>query len=413
MYLTKKLTPILLNFAVFTAAYGQGSVVIDSTMVKKLRIDPITAIGVPAGEIFSKVEYIPLETSEQSLFGTVNNLQVVDGKLIFYDMDTWSILIFNNKGKFINRLTSKNIAGSAELPAGTSDGNVFRTFNIVKEKNKAHIEIISNKFLLKYDLDGKFIEKIKSQPKTLTYMLKNFSKIVPYYSEDQNTYYEFALLKKDKTERYFPFSLSKFGQDDFYTQGSRFFPAPDNYSVTFIDYYSYDALDISENGVFLKYRFIFPQSLSMPEDFAVNPIYKAKKWDYIKSHKQMIYGIHNVVKIRDYLYFSLAQYSQQISDKKALAYHLPSGKLLSLQHVIPDASTYFLPTNDATYGSNFMMKGFLNYDETSLYTVISSLSMFKFDSENKVGKTFYPAHLKEYFKGSSKNNAVIVKITPR
>ena len=163
----------------------------------------------------------------------------------------------------------------------------------------------------------------------------------------------------------------------------------------------------------LKYRFLLPQTLSMPADFVSNPIYKFKKWDLIRSNKQMVYSIHGIVEIGPYLYFSLAQYSQQIADKKTLAYHLTSGKMISLQHIIPDASTYFLPTNDATYGSNFMSKGYLTYDQKYLYTVISSLSMFRFYTENNAGKALYPPNLKKYFNGTPKDNPIIVRITPK
>lgn len=42
---------------------------IDSSAVQRIRIDPATAKGVPAGQLFEKVEFIPLETNEKSLFG--------------------------------------------------------------------------------------------------------------------------------------------------------------------------------------------------------------------------------------------------------------------------------------------------------------------------------------------------------
>jgi len=52
---------------------------------QKIRIIPKQAYGGPVSEYFNKIEYIPLETSKESLFGDINNLTITDDSYIISD----------------------------------------------------------------------------------------------------------------------------------------------------------------------------------------------------------------------------------------------------------------------------------------------------------------------------------------
>ncbi|MFV0604984.1 MAG: 6-bladed beta-propeller [Niabella sp.] len=75
--------------------------------VPKIRIDPAKAYGGTVSKYFSDVEYIPLETTKESLFGDVNELKITDSSIIITDIDTKSLLIFSKTGRFLKRIYGK------------------------------------------------------------------------------------------------------------------------------------------------------------------------------------------------------------------------------------------------------------------------------------------------------------------
>lgn len=405
-----KLCVIALGFFNVTSAQEPK---IDSSAMRLLRIDPSVAKGTPVSQLFEKVEYIPLETTKNSLFGEIGRLEVVDDKFVIYDFDTQSVLIFNSRGGYINKITPKDVADATELSGKAGVGNVFNSFSISNEDGVNCIVIFSNGSLFKYDLSGTLISKTKGGTLSPEYILSNTVKVIPDFTENKEIFYEFAWIKGNEAQLFFPFSLKRYEEDEFISASNRFDVAIDKGSIFYSNFYSYDIFELSGKGVFLKYRFILPQSIALPADFMNNPAYKAKRWEYLQNNKNTVYGIHNIVQMGEYLYFTLDAASQQISTKKTLAYNLKNNDLISIQHITPDASTFFLPVNDSAYGSNFLSRGFFAYDERSFYTSISSLSMFRFHSENKEGQNSYSANMKNYFdKSKPESNPVIVKVTP-
>lgn len=72
--------------------------------VPKLRIDPSKAYGGNVSDYFDSVEYIPLETTKESLFGDVGKLIITDSSYVIKDNDTKCILFFLLNGKFIKKI---------------------------------------------------------------------------------------------------------------------------------------------------------------------------------------------------------------------------------------------------------------------------------------------------------------------
>lgn len=58
-------------------AFSQAGKV-DSTGMVTLRIDPQTARGANVSQVFDEVKFIPLETTKESLFGSINDLKIVE-----------------------------------------------------------------------------------------------------------------------------------------------------------------------------------------------------------------------------------------------------------------------------------------------------------------------------------------------
>jgi len=114
-----------------------------------LRIDPDNARGGTASQIFDSLEFIPLETTKESLLGSIDQLEIVDSFFIILDMrGSHSILIFNRNGKFHARIKAEG-------------GNRFLGYFSINRK--ANQIIITNNFddsLLIYNFNGNLVNKL-------------------------------------------------------------------------------------------------------------------------------------------------------------------------------------------------------------------------------------------------------------
>ena len=108
-----------------------------------IRIDPAHARGGTASQIFEKVNFIPLETTKESLFGKIDQLAVTKDYFIILDEQTNSILIFKKNGKF----HAKIAGGGTQMGNNTSNKywKNIQEFYIIESANKAMIEILWRK----------------------------------------------------------------------------------------------------------------------------------------------------------------------------------------------------------------------------------------------------------------------------
>lgn len=136
----KFLTPAIVGMFLTISVCAQTNITV--------RIDPDNARGGTASQIFDAIRFIPLETNQQSLFGTINQLEVTDSFFIILDIQSRSIILFNRDGRFHTRIKS--------------DGS-DKYFNYFSIDRTAQTIIVTNNYangLLVYDFDGRFIKKI-------------------------------------------------------------------------------------------------------------------------------------------------------------------------------------------------------------------------------------------------------------
>jgi hypothetical protein len=77
--------------------------------MRTLRIDPTTARGAAASQVFEEIKFIPLETTKESLFGSIHQFRIADGNYVIWDYDTKAILIFNKDGKYKAKINASKI----------------------------------------------------------------------------------------------------------------------------------------------------------------------------------------------------------------------------------------------------------------------------------------------------------------
>jgi hypothetical protein len=120
--------------------------ILTNAQATTLRIDPSSARGGTVSQLFDEVNFIPLETIKESLFGRIDQLEVTDKYFVILDDNTNSILIFDKTGKFHAKIKGPN---------NEDYTNPIGAFRIVPSKNLIECHQISSTQTKLYSFDGK------------------------------------------------------------------------------------------------------------------------------------------------------------------------------------------------------------------------------------------------------------------
>ncbi len=398
-----------------------------------LRIDPAFASGLPASQVFEEINYIPLETTKESLFGTINQLEINDQYFIIFDRSTNAILLFEKNGKFHAKISGKG-AGifSFNYEKENRRIRVFSTNNkqlsdqirIKAETDSAGAIALMNRFIkvAYYDLDGKVLKENASKklltPANLTSVylpagisFSNFAIAGDDMQESQA--FELNLYKDGKVyQSYFPYNhkkdVARYGR---YLNSPAGFSRSQNDTVFYFTRpLEYSIFELTPHTIREKYRLIFLMKNTFPETFLTDKISQNDRRSFLRDNPSLITGLSNIHERKDRLFFKINNNERRRSGSTSLLYDLKTGQLISINNLTPDSTTSFLPLFDFP----FSYESFKNADEKYFYTYISSMRMFQAEEGNSDKNISYPPMLAQYFqKGDKKDNPVIVQLKPK
>ncbi|MES2426895.1 MAG: 6-bladed beta-propeller [Bacteroidota bacterium] len=396
-------------------AFAQKIIKTDTSHFVTLHVDPSNAMGGNVSDVFSEVNYIPLETTPESTFGSIKQLAVTDKYYIIRDDNTNSVLFFTKDGKY-----------HAKIKDSSTDPyrNKIREFFVNRFTNQIVLSEDSYRTVKYYDFDGKLIKiedrvsaDFKADMSATSFYFIGPNKLVNcdmYRDEDE------------KSEYYKPFHRSLLQ----FMDGPKVYATGFNYTADrgkketishsigplsyfgndttlfYSEYFSYSINTVTPNSIKRAYHFVFPLSMSLPLDFATNPIYDEGEEEYRKAHQEQIYCLNNFYKTGDNLLFAATVYDYKVKENQ-LVYNLKSGTLIALQHVLPDEKSFMLPI----FGYSFDFYGLDACDGTYCYNSVSSVEMLKAMQDNKGKNIKYNQTLSDYFaKATKNNNPVIVQL---
>jgi hypothetical protein len=181
---------------------AQKRIKVDSSGVMTLRIDPGNSVGGVASDFFTEVNYVPLETTKESLFGSIARLEVTDDYYIILDNNTHSVLIFTKAGKFHAKIKSTEGSSSSYI-YGFSVNKWAKLISFTRDY----------KALIYYDYDGKQVKTSKIGGETDEdqvnsseyYFIAPDKAVTPfYYNSLDSTDKSFRAYKQPKTIRFTP-----------------------------------------------------------------------------------------------------------------------------------------------------------------------------------------------------------------
>ena len=386
-------------FMLNTSTFGQEPQVI--------RVDPYYAMGGTAGQIFQEVNYIPLETTKESLFGRINQLLVTKDYYIILDQHTNCVLFFFKNGKYHAKINGGN--------TGTKENLLY---NITLNPDKEELLVRQPHQISTYSFDGKKLREEKSKSLTWPYFLKKNRTITASYYPEKTLKDSIKHELQFKEDGKVYLELLPYNQktdvlaaDSYYYSPSHpvLNKAATDSTAIYWRPYDYQIHEVSPQGLKTKYKFIFPLAMSLPENFLNDSSYVGKRVEFLDKNKQIIQGISNFYQMGSNLFFKTPKSN---TTDNAFIYNLKSGKLISITKISPDSSSAYLPI--VSPGSEFLNNNFHTRDEQYLYTSIPSLFIFRSKEATVDKKPVYPPALKTYFETrNNKDNPVLIQLKPK
>ncbi|WP_316788930.1 6-bladed beta-propeller [Pedobacter frigoris] len=386
---------------------------VDSSSAKTLRIDPQYARGATVSQLYDEVEFIPLETNKECLFGNISSLKLVKDNYVFYDYDTKGVYIFTNQGKFKAKINASKF--QQDPTDKDKEKSEFWGFTVVKDGEQDLIKLQTSKYSFYFDLDGKQVKRVLKNDEKYTSSFRfsdGKTSIDRYFQKitgKDTIRYQMVFVRNNKDSvGYFPYK-----PNEVYPAGQRIHNSnsPDEYM--YHNYNSYDLFKVTPDKISLAYRVVLPAAITFSKDIVSNPLFKKSSFEFLLNNK-VVFDIDKIQFIGNQLYLKLDSHNWTQSTKKMFAYNLKTSEVTSLQDIEPDSLSHFLPVNDGGSFYDFINYGFQLYENGYLYTSYSSLAMFTFKEQSEGKKAKFPPVLDNYFKSSNKkSNPVIIKLKPK
>jgi len=374
---------------------------------RTIRIDPETANGGSMDQVFSEIEYIPLETTKESLFGDISKMEVTDDAFVILDRDTKCILTFDKKGKYRSKIALGKYVGP-----GVDMETLYPRFTLEKNGTDYTIRVSMADLAHTFDRDSRLLEdprkiNMKREP-SATHRFSDSLRAIYHFRSDEG-HYRYAFLDEENrvVAKYFEIDTTDMS-GDFGVGGPGFTPTDDPEVFHAVRYYDYNIYRVDKNGLSVAYTLVFPEKRTIPADFNTNKIYHGKQIDYFFRNHEKIFGIGHVYKIGDFLYVKCGSLNAEIRKNGSFVYDLEHDYLISLNRLDPDELSHHLPIIGDWHND------FKQYDGTYLYASLSSREMFEHYAEIKKNHPVFPPEMQRYFeKGSKNDNPVIIRLKPK
>jgi len=386
--------------------------------ITKIRINPEVANGGKFSELFDSVEFIPLETTKESLFGTTNKLVITDSSYVVGDFDTKSVYFFSINGKFLNKVKlpfDDRLIMDISLEAD-KQRVAIRTLNLSNQKGdckyfylNGNMQNISITNIVKFDyvnqvylgdgfsviFDNIYLNRGSKASDSVSHMiqiLKDNRKYISYLPFSQSTHKLLCRLIGG-------YSLA-WGHPLIVNKSMFYLSEPLSHRV----------YKVTKDSIQPIFQFVLPSNRLISQDIITNNSIKSvdSLVDLITYDNKLILQISNISYVDNYLYFKFMPkvFLSSLSSESEFQYNFlldKSNKLISFERITQDNTNFYLPI----IGHTGKRDGLEIYKD-KLYTSLSSLEMF--NNYDKSKESIYSDILKNYFKNENrKSNPVIIK----
>lgn len=394
------LVPIFLFFGCQNDLHNTSNIV-EAEEFEKIDLNPVKATVLKASDFVDSIEFISLETTAESEFAEIAQLESVNDKYVILDKNTSQIFFFTKDGKFINKISPND----TRLPF--SFKKVIH-FNIDRSADRLYFDDIQSQNIFEFNLEGKFLKvykkdhedyKIRELHHFKNYLIRYFA----YKSLSNNVglSYNIMVRKHNGIENtYLPFDASIIDRQDVYGVNRYFFESEQQ--LFFAMPYDQNVYCFDNLGEMHRiFEFEFPNDFSLPKSFVTNSKYTNIRKQFLKESEKKIYSITDFSKIGEKLVFRLVgvKYSEKF------LYDLTTRKLVSLDKYISDSISYYLPI----LGNNI-----LGTDKQKIISTLTSkkvVSLVNFRNKQVGYQKFLPESVRALYSRGNDQNPVLMLTT--
>ncbi|QQT55324.1 6-bladed beta-propeller [Sphingobacterium multivorum] len=318
------LSGVLSLFSIKNKCFGQliwesDTTISDAKDFKELRLDPDNALATVDNEIIQSIEFIFLETTRQSEFSTITQLNITEKGFIIFDENINAILFFDKKGKFKSKLTSPK------------DFRSIRGFSINTIEKSIAVDDVHSEYIYTFDLDGNLKKRIEKIHYGAKLAFHNGSKVEyfkfdsPFKSLDGAKRANLIIKgNKDTLERgHFWYTPKPMYESDIY-ETRNFYNS--NNILLFSRELDNIIYEIKGDNILRKFKIVLPAQNSLPIDFLTNSIYDNKRIEYLRNNLNLSHHFDDVYFTDRYLVFSYL-------NNKSLLYDFKTENLYDMDEV--------------------------------------------------------------------------------
>ncbi|MDM8177773.1 6-bladed beta-propeller [Olivibacter sp. 47] len=315
---------------------------IGNTKVNHIPVfDPDAVKGVGnTSDFLDSVTFVMLETTPESKFSEITQLEITPKYYIIWDKANNTILYFDKEGHYLKKIA--NTDPDLAVPFKKIDH-----FSINTKRNELIFNDAHSSYMYVYTLDGTYKKHVK-KPAYLGMSYYQLHNIRLYFLGYNGNGFSaagipamnlFVFNGDKKPNTFFPFDSTLVDYTDVYTISTNFYNNQDG-TVNFIKAYDYNVYSIDTTGKLSKtYRIDLLPSKAIPADFMSNVAYRGKRMAYTNTNSKVIYSGADFFKSGKTVVFRLISHS----DSPLFVYYSTSKSLFSLSDYTSDNATHLLP----------------------------------------------------------------------
>lgn len=387
----KRLVLALLLCVCSDVLQAQDSVVI--------RMDPDNVLGGSVSQIFDSVEYVPLETTKESLFGRIDQLIVTDSLYYILDRSSDQILMFRKNGKFFSRIQMQRYVKTASGQGINHFMVDESTKRIIAnhQTNQDALYIFNFQGKLTNTLTGIHWENMASIGED-KYLMTTRGDVTDTITGRKGN----CIIVDHSLQRFEKMVFSAL--PNVYT-GSGADVHGGASAALYVRAYDYTIYEVALTGIAKQYKFRFPAKYSLPSNFLDSSFIKRQASYPRDENPTVIMGLETPLSSGKFLSFKLVSWGGFFSP---YIYSNRSKNIYSMWNVTTDSAHYYLPCF-YTYGQ------LLGDDGENFYSYVPVYQFKMAYEENlKSRKQVYPAHIQQLYSSLKRyDNPILVKLKPK
>ncbi|TKG94472.1 6-bladed beta-propeller [Puteibacter caeruleilacunae] len=302
--------------------------------IKSIKIDCQKHESFVYSDLFENPEFIPLETTKESIIGGINRIQVSKDYIIILDRDiSSSLFVFSRQGKFIRKISSQG-KGPGEYISITD-------FQYHEEEDRMYIYDGEAETVKIFKVDGSFVENVKAGVFASSFRVLDRNRFLFC------AFINYSFYITEGKERVLSYREKQDGENSFYFAPSSYMISQNCNEVLACATFSPYIYEVNDNRITPMYYFDFGE-YCLPNDFFEK--YRKENWKHQVRKKNYCYAFNGLTHNKRYLMFEVFQGRGGCS----IFYDRVKGEAYSFNK-FKDDLTYIYPRMNMLLGDDKML----------------------------------------------------------